>query len=68
MSKVFFSVTMSLDGFIAPEEFAIALSPVFLGAGLRLFDGIDRPTVALAIVEAIHSPLVTHLRYAVTKR
>jgi dihydrofolate reductase len=49
------------------DEFAIALAPVFFGAGTRLFEGIDRRKVALEIVEAIHSPLVTHLRYAVTK-
>jgi dihydrofolate reductase len=50
------------------DEFSIALAPVFLGEGIRLFDGIDRRTVALEIVEAIHSPLVTHLRYAITKQ
>ena len=50
------------------DEFSIALAPVFFGEGVRLFDGIDRRKVALEIVEAIHSPLVTHLRYAVTKQ
>jgi dihydrofolate reductase len=50
------------------DEFSIALAPVFFGAGTRLFEGIDRQKVGLEIVEAIHSPLVTHLRYAVTKR
>ena len=49
------------------DEFDIALSPVFFGAGRRLFEGIDRRKVRIAIVEALHSPLVTHLRYAVTK-
>jgi dihydrofolate reductase len=49
------------------DEFSVALAPVFFGEGIRLFDGIDRHKVALEIVEAIHSPLVTHLRYAVTK-
>ncbi len=49
------------------DEFSIALAPVFFGEGIRLFDGIDRRKVALEIVEAIHSPLVTHLRYAVPK-
>jgi dihydrofolate reductase len=48
------------------DEFAIALAPVFFGEGVRLFDGIDRRKVSPEIVEAIHSPLVTHLRYAVT--
>jgi dihydrofolate reductase len=49
------------------DEFSIALVPVFFGEGIRLFDGIDRRKVAPEIVEAIDSPLVTHLRYAVTK-
>jgi len=50
------------------DEFALAVAPVFFGAGRRLFDGIDRRKVGLEIVEALHSPMVTHLRYAVTKR
>jgi len=49
------------------DDFSIALAPVFFGEGVRLFDGIDRRKVSLEIVEAIPSPLVTHLRYAVTK-
>jgi dihydrofolate reductase len=49
------------------DEFAVAVAPVFFGAGLRLFEEIDRRKVAVEIVEAIHSPLVTHLRYAVKK-
>lgn len=47
------------------DELFIALAPVFFGEGIRLFDGSDRRKVALEIVDAIHSPLVTHLRYAV---
>ena len=50
------------------DEIALAVSPVLFGEGTRLFDGIDRTKNELAIVEAIHSPLVTHLRYAVTPR
>ncbi|HEV2459341.1 MAG TPA: dihydrofolate reductase family protein [Ktedonobacterales bacterium] len=50
------------------DEFDIALAPVFFGAGIRLLDGIDRRKVGVDIVEAIHSPLVTHLCYAVTRR
>jgi len=47
------------------DEFSISLAPVFFGAGRRLFDGIDRRKVEVKIVEAINSPLVTHLHYAV---
>jgi len=50
------------------DEFSIALAPVFFGSGTRLFEGIDRRKVGLEIAEALGSPLVTHLRYAVTKR
>jgi dihydrofolate reductase len=50
------------------DEFAVALAPVFFGAGRCLFEGIDRRKVEVEIVEAIHSPLVTHLRYAVKKQ
>jgi dihydrofolate reductase len=50
------------------DEFTVALAPVFFGAGTPLFGGIDRRKVGLKIAEAIHSPLVTHLRYSVTKR
>ena len=50
------------------DEFAIALSPVLLGAGRRLFDGIDASRVSLDPMEAISSPMVIHLRYAVRRR
>ena len=50
------------------DEFSVALAPVLFGEGIRLFDGIDRRKVAVEIAEAIHSPLVTHLRYTVTTR
>lgn len=47
------------------DEFSIALAPVFIGEGVRLFDGVDTRRVSVDIMEAVHSPLVTHLRYAV---
>jgi dihydrofolate reductase len=50
------------------DELSLAISPVLLGQGLRLFDGIDKRKVAFEVVEAIHSPDVTHVRYAVKKR
>lgn len=50
------------------DEFHLALAPVFLGAGLRLFKNIDRHSVGLELVEALHSPHITHLCYRVTKR
>jgi dihydrofolate reductase len=50
------------------DEFAIAISPLLLGTGRRLFDGIDASRVSLDPMEAISSPMVTHLRYAVRRR
>jgi dihydrofolate reductase len=49
------------------DEFAIALSPVLFGSGVRLFDGVDADRVALDLVGAEHSRRVTHLSYAVGK-
>jgi dihydrofolate reductase len=50
------------------DELSIALAPVLIGDGLRLFDGVDKERVSLKIAEAFHSPSVTHLRYAVTPK
>ena len=48
------------------DELVLDVAPVFLGEGLRLFEGIDEK-VKLEVVEAIHSTAVTHTRYAVKK-
>jgi dihydrofolate reductase len=50
------------------DELLLSVAPAFLGRGTRLFDGIDKTRVGLEIIEAIHSPRVTHLRYALTRR
>src|SRR5262245_38829251 len=50
------------------DELSVALSPMLLGEGLRLFDGFDARSFALEIEQAHQSPSVTHLRYAVKKR
>jgi dihydrofolate reductase len=50
------------------DEIAIALSPVLLGPGRRLFEGVDAGNIQLELAEAIPSPLVTHLRYVVSRR
>ena len=47
------------------DEIQIALAPVLLGEGIRLFDGLEPNTPALRMMESVHSPHVTHLRYAV---
>jgi dihydrofolate reductase len=50
------------------DEFSVAVAPVLFGSGLRLFDGVDPGRVSLGVVEAIGSPMVTHLTYAVSRR
>jgi dihydrofolate reductase len=50
------------------EEFAIAVSPVLFGAGVPLFDGVDKRAFSLDIDEAINSPMVSHLSYTVRRR
>ncbi len=49
------------------DEFSLAVSPVLFGAGVRLFEGVDKRAFSLTIVEAINSPMVTHLRYVVRR-
>ena len=50
------------------DEFFIHIAPVFLGSGIRLFDGIDKDIYDIQIAEIIHSGLTTHLRYKLTKK
>jgi dihydrofolate reductase len=50
------------------DEFFIHIAPVFLGSGIRLFDGIDRNKYDIQIVEVIPSDLTTHLRYKLAKK
>lgn len=50
------------------DEFFIHISPVFLGSGIRLFDGIDKDKYDIQIVEVVPSDLTTHLRYKLSKK
>lgn len=50
------------------DEFFIHIAPVFLGSGIRLFEGIDKNKYDLRIIEVIPSNLTTHLRYQLTKK
>ncbi len=46
----------------AVDELTLDIVPVFLGAGERLFDGVE--DLRLEPVEVLHSPAATHIRYA----
>jgi dihydrofolate reductase len=50
------------------DEFSIALSPVLLGSGVRLFEGVDAGRAPLEPVRAEATARVTHLTYAVQGR
>lgn len=50
------------------DEFFIHIAPVFLGSGIRLFDGIDKDKYDIQIAEVIPSDLTTHLRYKLNKK
>lgn len=43
------------------DEFTLSVSSVFLGCGVRLFDGIDRTKVNLTIADVLASEHVTHV-------
>jgi dihydrofolate reductase len=43
------------------DELTLDVAPVLLGFGERLFDGTE--TFGFESVEALHSPLATHIRY-----
>jgi dihydrofolate reductase len=50
------------------DEFSIALSPVLIGSGIRLFEGVDAGYVALEPFRAEPTQRATHLTYAVRER
>ena len=46
------------------DEMHIAISPVLLGAGERLFEGVNLPALGYAVSRVERSPLATHVVYA----
>jgi dihydrofolate reductase len=49
------------------DELVLHVVPLLLGDGVRLFDNLDRADPKLEPVEVIESPVVTHLRYRVSR-
>jgi dihydrofolate reductase len=47
------------------DELTLTIAPVLLGAGKRLFDGIERTDIDFERTAVIESPYATHLRYEV---
>ncbi len=50
------------------DEFFIHIAPVFLGSGIRLFEGIDKDKFNIEIIEVISSNQTTHIRYKLIKK
>jgi dihydrofolate reductase len=47
------------------DELDISLAPLILGAGERLFAGLEPGAVKLTQVRAVEAPGVTHIKYAI---
>jgi dihydrofolate reductase len=48
------------------DEIDVSIAPLILGAGARLFQGLDRGTLKLKQVRAVDAPGVTHIKYDVS--
>jgi dihydrofolate reductase len=46
------------------DELHVAIAPILLGAGERLWDGLDAGIGGLTCVELVSSPAVVHARFA----
>jgi dihydrofolate reductase len=49
------------------DEFTLHIAPIFLGSGIRPFDGIDKTKFNFTIINTVHSPATTHITYTVTR-
>jgi dihydrofolate reductase len=49
------------------DEIMLHVSPVLLGGGVRLFEGLGPDDAKLEVVEVIESPAVAHVRYRVVR-
>ncbi len=49
------------------DEFSIHVAPMILSSGVRPFENIKKEKFSCEIIETIHSPRVTHLKYKVIK-
>jgi dihydrofolate reductase len=48
------------------DEIDVSIAPLILGAGARLFDGLDGRAIKLRQIRAVDGPGVTHIKYEVT--
>jgi dihydrofolate reductase len=45
------------------DQIDVSIAPLILGAGERLFEGLDRNTLKLKQIRAVDAPSVTHIKY-----
>jgi dihydrofolate reductase len=50
------------------DEMELHVVPLLLGSGSRLFENMDGRQGAFELIRVVHSPLITHYRYAARKR
>jgi dihydrofolate reductase len=48
------------------DEIDVSIAPLILGAGARLFDGLEHETLKLKQIRAVDAPGVTHIKYDVS--
>jgi dihydrofolate reductase len=48
------------------DQIDVSIAPLILGAGERLFEGLDRSTLELKQIRAVDAPSVTHIKYDTT--
>jgi dihydrofolate reductase len=48
------------------DEIDVSIAPVILGAGARLFEGLERSRLTLKQIRAVDAPGVTHIKYEVS--
>jgi dihydrofolate reductase len=48
------------------DEIDVSIVPLILGAGARLFEGVDRGTLKLEQIRAVDAPGATHIKYEVS--
>jgi len=48
------------------DEIDVSIAPLILGAGARLFEGLDRETLKLTQIRSVDAPGVTHIKYEVS--
>jgi dihydrofolate reductase len=70
MLRVWTRSGSALSRAVAPgslqRQIDVSIAPLILGAGERLFEGLDRSALELKQIRAVDAPSVTHIKYDTT--